>query len=224
MYSVPVAKLTAHAVARCAAGVTREQLDVRAAELRILREHTLPLSVAFISETRVQYEVIAGVALLGRHILVPTDGDELDRFRFSSEGAEAMEFLVASTLPRWKSLPAADSPKAFAIVKAADADLERAGKGNRFLELLPRWSRYAEQSARMHVYLRMASVALGAAQGRDPSALMTDTELGDPFTGKPLRWRREPGKMVVWSVGPNGQDDSGADKTDDEALTISLAQ
>lgn len=89
-------------------------------------------------------------------------------------------------------------------------------------------SRQAEHLLRTIALLRMAraALALGVAAGDGdlPQALPPDAALPDPFASPPapLRWRRTgPRSGLLWSVGPEGQDDGrdlpDLDDLDDEA-------
>lgn len=72
--------------------------------------------------------------------------------------------------------------------------------------------RFVERTLVTVAALRMAraALALGATRGELPGALPRDAALTDPFASPPapLRWRRTgPRSGLLWSVGPQGQDD-----------------
>ncbi len=86
--------------------------------------------------------------------------------------------------------------------------------------LLPATVRLGEAERRRHAKLRSLIVCLAAerfrlAEGRWPTALadLVPGQLAaaplDPFDGKPLRYRRLPDGVAVYSVGPDGTDDGG---------------
>ena len=86
--------------------------------------------------------------------------------------------------------------------------------------LLPALGKVGEADARCHAELRSAIAGLAAERyrlkcGRWPDTLDTLVPaflpgvLADPYDGRPLRYRRLPEGVVVYSLGPDGQDDGG---------------
>jgi hypothetical protein len=87
--------------------------------------------------------------------------------------------------------------------------------------MIPNTDRVMAVSPRKQAYLRCAIVALAAeryrqAQGQWPDSLaaLTPRQLRqvptDPYDGAPLRFRRLKASLVVYSVGPDAQDDGGS--------------
>jgi hypothetical protein len=108
---------------------------------------------------------------------------------------------------------------------AAERDIEAAVKAlpssaRVTRALMPAVSKLGDASRRHHAQLRCLLVAVAAeryrrAQGRWPAALgdLAPALVGavplDPYDGKPLRFRKLPDGVVVYSVGPDGSDDGG---------------
>ena len=91
------------------------------------------------------------------------------------------------------------------------------GLENPFLQFL-------ETVARHEAGRRLSRLALAAerhrlAHGRYPKEPPYD--FVDPFDGKPIRYRVQRDVLLVWSVGPNGEDDDG--KGDDIVWRITLS-
>jgi len=85
---------------------------------------------------------------------------------------------------------------------------------------LPRIARCVEEEVRAHTALRVADAALAVEQwrlahGRWPDSLgelvpdLLDDVPDDPFCQDKIRYRRTEDGVVVYSVGPDGQDDGG---------------
>ncbi|AMV20057.1 hypothetical protein [Planctomyces sp. SH-PL14] len=73
--------------------------------------------------------------------------------------------------------------------------------------------------ARSRVLLAAMKIKMSLAGGAAVPARWSDlaldpTELTDPFDGEPLRLRRETSAVVIYSVGPNGNDDDGRTEAD----------
>src|SRR5262249_50416880 len=83
-----------------------------------------------------------------------------------------------------------------------------------------RAAEFAEKRTRATLHLLAAELAIAAYRhehGTLPERLqdLVPTELAavpdDPFSGRPLTYRMEPGgTYVLYSVGPDGKDDSGS--------------
>jgi hypothetical protein len=100
---------------------------------------------------------------------------------------------------------------------------EASAKGQPFLVrlLAPPLSKTAEGCVRTQAQLRCASAAAaavryGRAQGQWPNGLEALQAAGylrevpaDPYGGRPLRLRRLEDGLVIYSVGPDGQDNGG---------------
>lgn len=86
--------------------------------------------------------------------------------------------------------------------------------------LLPAWDRIAEAHLRSKAHLRSAAAGVACerfrrAHGRWPKDLaelpkeLLPAVPADPYTGEPIRFRRTENGVVIYSVGPDGQDDEG---------------
>jgi hypothetical protein len=87
--------------------------------------------------------------------------------------------------------------------------------------LVPALGKVSDSCQRCDAQLRCALVAVAAeryrrAQGRWPDKLGALKEAGylqavpaDPYDGQPLRWRRLGDGQVVYSIGPDGEDNGG---------------
>jgi hypothetical protein len=87
--------------------------------------------------------------------------------------------------------------------------------------VIPSLQKIGESSRRLQAYLRCAIAGVAAERyrrdhGRWPAALgaLTPDYLGavpaDPFDGQPLRYKRLADGLVVYSVGPDKEDNGGA--------------
>jgi hypothetical protein len=110
--------------------------------------------------------------------------------------------------------------------------LERGPGGPAFFsEFMPAFIKIAENHQRTQARLRCAMAALAyeryrVKNERWPAVLeqlvMTrfyDNVPIDPYTGQSLRMRRRPDGVVIYSLGPDGQDDGGDVETPPGALT-----
>ncbi len=87
--------------------------------------------------------------------------------------------------------------------------------------IAPVFTRFAEQRERTTAILDGAQIALGlkayqAEHGAYPESLAALEQAGwrlptDPFTQKPYHYRREGAGFLVWSTGPDMDDDNGRD-------------
>jgi hypothetical protein len=107
--------------------------------------------------------------------------------------------------------------------RAAFQQLEATAKDRPVLVrlLAPALGKVCDAARRSQAQLRCASAATAAeryrrAKGRWPDALDELKGAGylpgvpaDPYDGQPLRWRRLDGGRVVYSVGPDGEDNGG---------------
>ena len=87
--------------------------------------------------------------------------------------------------------------------------------------LVPALTKVSEASRRNQAYLRCAIVAVAAERYRRDKGHWPGTvdELAqdylkavptDPYDGKPLRYKPLPDGVIVYSVGPDGEDNGGA--------------
>jgi hypothetical protein len=67
--------------------------------------------------------------------------------------------------------------------------------------------------------LRLTRLGLGLLQHRQVQGTFPETleplllkTAADPFTGEPMRYQRQPSGFLLYSLGPDGQDDGGAEK------------
>jgi hypothetical protein len=93
--------------------------------------------------------------------------------------------------------------------------------------ILPAADRVVVAAARADAAQRLAQVALAAESYRHkhgklpaaPEQLVPDflpRLPADPFAAAPLRWRRDGAELVLYSVGPDGDDDHGAVRKDED--------
>jgi hypothetical protein len=86
--------------------------------------------------------------------------------------------------------------------------------------LLPAMSKFSEAFRREHAYIRCTIVALAAERYRrekkawpDNAEQLCPQYLGsvplDPYDGKPLRYKREPDGVIIYSIGNDGVDNGG---------------
>jgi hypothetical protein len=87
--------------------------------------------------------------------------------------------------------------------------------------IVPAGGKCARRAAEVDALRQLARLALAVAvyrarEGKDPGKLEdllpgSIAQIpGDPFTGQPLRWRRDEKGLVLYSVGPDLKDDGGA--------------
>lgn len=91
---------------------------------------------------------------------------------------------------------------------------------------LTRWSRDHQETLPQDIAGMLDALASGRDAEAHPyfplnPARMSDGEYRDGF-GHPYRYRCEPGRALLWSVGPDGKDDAGAN--DDVSLWIVVRQ
>jgi hypothetical protein len=65
------------------------------------------------------------------------------------------------------------------------------------------------QEARNTALVRNARIAIAIERGRESHAAPEIPKLLDPYSGKPMRVKRDDVSYTVYSVGPNGRDDGG---------------
>jgi len=152
------------------------------------------------------------LSLLFRVFLVPAD---IEGFR---EGFDRYRRVAA-----W----AEEQPTGWPTVarRLAEIDIESdSGRRHGFVtrQLLQGVDQAFQTQVRVDALHRAATVLVAAtrhrlATGNDPTTIeeLVPTELPrvplDPFTKTALlRWRSTPGQIVVWSVGPDGEDQGGA--------------
>jgi len=92
--------------------------------------------------------------------------------------------------------------------------------------------RYARDAAHVDARHRLAQLALAAASSRAATGALPErvdalvpTYLpavpADPFSGLPLRSRRDGKVLILYSVGPDGRDHGGAVRSDDVTMRVS---
>jgi hypothetical protein len=99
---------------------------------------------------------------------------------------------------------------------------------------LPAYEKFVQACVRNQAYLRCAYVALAVERyrlthGRWPDSLAEVVPKflrmlpGDPYNGQPLHYRRTKDGVVIYSVGPDGNDDGGkVDRKNPTALGTDL--
>ena len=92
--------------------------------------------------------------------------------------------------------------------------------------------RYARDAAHVDARHGLARLALAAASSRAATGVLPErldelvpTYLSvvptDPFSGAPLRSRRDGKTLILYSVGPDGRDDGAAARSDDVTMRVS---
>jgi hypothetical protein len=118
---------------------------------------------------------------------------------------EAYEEGVAlSRNPEWDPNPGSQD---WQRGKASFPDWAR-GSG----QLLLDFANDRAQATWIEAEVRLARVAIAAFRDGATAGMEAAARSIDPFDGKPLRARVEPGVLVVWSVGPDQVDDGGSDE------------
>jgi len=70
------------------------------------------------------------------------------------------------------------------------------------------------QEARNAALVRSARIAIAIERSRESNATPEIPKLIDPYSGEPMRVKRDGVSYTVYSVGPNGRDDGGHDTLD----------
>ncbi len=154
---------------------------------------------------------------LATSFLGATGDDLLDRGK--ARGCEAAFLHYCNELVEIAKLPTQEQPERLKALRAPTHQLPTLLQG-----LMQGgstdWPRYAQSFHRAKAELRCAEAALAAeryrlAEGRWPDDLAALVPRyvaavpADPFDGQPLRLRRLPDGLVVYSVGPDRTDDGG---------------
>ncbi len=148
---------------------------------------------------------------------VPAQG--FQDYRYRTSGVFELDVLVALSLRvafiRASQLPLPDGLR---VGKTITDQEEQYSSGGSSFFIMPASVRALITQARCIAQLRAARGALALErarliQGRLPEAVDTLLPV-DPFTGQPLRFKKQGDGYVVYSVGENGVDDGGDEKKD----------
>ena len=115
-------------------------------------------------------------------------------------------------------------PERLAATQAVMASVQRLPRVRELTAILfPDAVQYCDEEGKAIAVLRAAQVGLAvekyrAAKGRLPATLnelvpaYLESVPPDPFDGKPLRFRELSDGFVVYSIGPDGKDNAGAER------------
>jgi hypothetical protein len=176
---------------------------VRSAPLRKVAEIVSLQGMPDMQPTRWQVAAGALYRTVGRPLL---NLDELGYLRMWEKHSQAVQLPWPQSEKQEKAVEAALSH--LPIYRAVVTRI-----------IFPVFSRAIESRDRTTAQLRAAQIALAlkayhAERGRYPDSLAALDAAGrklptDPFGGKPFHYRPEGNGFVVWSIGPNMQDDGG---------------
>jgi hypothetical protein len=155
--------------------------------------------------------------LMGTMGGTPAKATPAERALFQSRFVQTNleERLVGQYLRTYKELPEdpTDLKGAHDAMKGLEDRIERdKSVFNAFNRIvMPVYSQSADAVRRLQMYRRLTTTTLKLLQlPTIPDSLPDLGETStDPFTGKPFRYRREPGGFVLYSVGNDRKDDGG---------------
>ncbi len=201
---------------RCAARADTAARRDAAREVAVLAAHPLPLGDAFEAEG-----LMAGGSFRGLALDVPafpTSSAALESWSGRGIALDAWQH-VAAEAEKLRGLDVRRVPEGLALLEQLEQAATRSP--NPLVAMItPTRASLVIREATAQTHLRATVVLLEALAdpAADPAGLVRKPELADPFSGRPLAFRREPAGLVLCSVGPDGKSDDG--KGDDVVTTL----
>ena len=146
--------------------------------------------------------------------------------------AKAQYLAILDRFARAADKPAPDALAEMEVIEEDVCALDDSGWTGRLVAmLLPNMRaaliRFTKDNARGQMVLIALDVAAHRKAGGTYPASLSDLPSADalprdPFSGEPFNYRREPKGFVLWSVGPDGDDDGGL--TREELTEVDTSQ
>ena len=213
----------------CARTASNEQLATTAKELVSLAEHAPALGESFEIES-----LLGGVSmrqLTGGRTWIPTSGGEVESL-FTLEIVLGAWDELARDPAQYRAIRADAYPAAVGVWTAEATRLRTST--NPLLGMgTVAFDKYLYRDMGAQALLRALAIMVDGLSRRDeqgaipkdPSPLLKDKALADPFDGNPLHWEIDAtGAMRVWSVGKDTADQRGAPGSDDVVVSSACAK